>query len=70
MENQNVKPAIIPKVFLLGRVKKTTVTLIGENNEREERKKHHELQQLKYGDSWYNFIKIGDDDGVPRSKGI
>lgn len=45
MENQNVKQAIILMVFLLGRVKKIIVTLIGSNNEKKrEETTLHELQ--------------------------
>lgn len=39
MENQNVKQAIILMVFLLGRVKKIIVTLIGWNNKKKREKK-------------------------------
>lgn len=39
MENQNVKQAIILMVFLLGRVKKIMVTLIGWNNKKRREKK-------------------------------
>lgn len=39
MENQNVIPAIILMVFLLGRVKKIIVTLIGWNNKKKGEKK-------------------------------
>lgn len=54
MEKQNVKQAIILMAFLLGRVKKIIVTLIGCNN----KKKRGKKPSLSYRDSTRGNVSI------------
>lgn len=72
MEKQNVKQAIILMAFLLGRVKKTIVTLIGCNNKKKREKKNPSVSpgDSTGGGASIIVLKVGGHNAPRLGEGV